>query len=294
MSDRMQGRAAVVTGAARGIGREIARRLASEGASVLVNDVDGDELAEVASDIRKAGGTVATSTASIASFAGGATVVDACIAAFGAIHVLVNNAGVLRDRMVFKLSEEEWLQALAVNLTGQAATIRAATPHMKAQGWGRIVNMTSRSGLLGNVGQAAYGAAKAGVVGLTLCVARDMARYGVTVNAVSPSARTRLTEGVLDASGSAQAPAEVLRWEPEDVAPLVAYLCTEAAGYITGQVLGVRGGAVYVWSQPEPVRMAYSRGGWSIDDLDLLFRDALCEDGHVFSQVAAIRREGSR
>src|SRR5262249_45328647 len=197
----LTGKVAVVTGAGRGIGREIALMMAGAGGRGVENDFGGREVGsggatsaadEVVKAIREAGGEARPSYESVASMAGGQRIVEAALDGFGRLDVVVNNAGVLRDRMIFNMSEEEWDAVIAVHLKGSFAVTRAAAPRFREQRWGRFINMTSTSGLVGNVGQANYAAAKLGIMGLTRVTALDMARYNVTANCISPFAWTRL------------------------------------------------------------------------------------------------------
>ena len=200
MGARLQGRAAVVTGAGRGIGRAIAELLAAEGASVVVNDlggnVDGSGAASGAADevvaaIRARGGSAVASYDSVADYRAAERIIDTAVREFGAIDILVNNAGILRDRMLFNMSEAEWDAVIAVHLKGSFNCTRHAAARMREQRRGRIVSMSSTSGVFGNSGQANYGAAKDGIAGLMRVVARDLGKYGITANAVCPGASTR-------------------------------------------------------------------------------------------------------
>jgi NAD(P)-dependent dehydrogenase (short-subunit alcohol dehydrogenase family) len=278
-------RVAVVTGAGRGIGREIALLLAAAGARVVVNDLGGGEdgrggdraaAEEVVGLIRAAGGEAVANGDSVASMAGGQRIVDAALDTFGRIDVVVNNAGILRDRMIFNMTEEEWDAVIAVHLKGTFAVTRAAAPRFKDQRWGRVINMTSTSGLVGNVGQANYAAAKMGIVGLTRVTALDMARYQVTANCISPFAWTRLI-GTIPTDTPAQKArvAKLEQMSPRDIAPLAVYLASEAAGAVSGQVFGVRGKEIFVFSQPRPVRAIHHAAGWTPDRLAETFPGTL-------------------
>src|SRR5499425_2751435 len=209
MGERLKGKAAVVTGAGRGIGRAVAELLAAEGAAVVVNDlggnVDGTGAAasvadEVVAAIKARGGTAVANHDSVTDFAAAERIVDAAVREFGSIDILVNNAGILRDRMLFNMSEDDWDAVVAVHLNGSFNCMRHAAARMREQRRGRIVSMSSTSGVFGNSGQANYGAAKDGITGLTRVAARDLGKYGITVNAVCPGATTRMTGTVPEAS----------------------------------------------------------------------------------------------
>src|ERR1051326_9074549 len=228
----LKDKVAVVTGAARGIGREIAILLAKHGARVCVNDYGGSEAGsggakspadEVVGEIQKAGGQAVANYDSVASMAGGKSIVDTAVKAFGRIDIVVNNAGILRDRMIFNMSEEEWDAVINVHLKGSFACTRAAAPLMRQQKSGRIINITSTSGLIGNYGQANYAAAKMGIVGLTKATALDLGRYGATANCIAPFAWTRMIGTIPTETEVQKRRVEKLkRMEPGLIAPLVA------------------------------------------------------------------------
>src|SRR5205809_2747619 len=232
MAKRLEGRAGVVTGAGRGIGRAVAELLAAEGAAVVVNDlgaeVDGTGASrrvadEVVEAIRARGGTAVANADSVADFAAAERLVETAVKEFGAIDILVNNAGILRDRMIFNMSEEEWDAVIDTHLKGTFAVTRAAAPRMKEQRSGRFVNMTSTSGLVGNIGQANYAAAKLGIVGLTKVVALDMARYNVTANCISPFAWTRMIGTIPTETAAQKARVEkIKKMSPAHIAPVAA------------------------------------------------------------------------
>jgi 3-oxoacyl-[acyl-carrier protein] reductase len=291
MGTRLKGRAAVVTGAGRGIGRAIAELLADEGASVVVNDlggnVDGSGAAsgvadEVVDAIRGRGGTALASYDSVADFHAAERIIDTAVREFGAIDILVNNAGILRDRMLFNMTEAEWDAVIAVHLKGTFNCTRHAAARMREQRRGRIVSMSSTSGVFGNSGQANYGAAKDGIAGLTRVVARDLGKYGITVNAVCPGASTRMTQTVSDASRAArqksgiQSPGghrtfQLQNMGPENVAPWVVYLATDAASHVNGQTFLVMGGMVALLNYPAPVRTMQKDGRWTPEEIATLF-----------------------
>ena len=252
MSRLLEGRVAIVTGAGRGIGRAHAVELASHGAKVVVNDygvsLAGEGTAESPADevvelIRSSGGDAVTNGADVADFDAAAAMVQQAIDTFGGLDILVNNAGFVRDRMLVNTSEEEWDAVIRVHLKGHFAPLRHAGAYWRVeskegrQRAARVINTSSGAGLQGSVGQATYSAAKAGIAGLTLVAAQEMGRYGVTVNAIAPVARTRMTEGAFDTSAMAV---------PEDNSPLVAWLASEEAGDVTGRVIEIDGGTITV------------------------------------------------
>jgi 3-oxoacyl-[acyl-carrier protein] reductase len=233
------GRAVIVTGAARGIGLELSRFFATAGAGVVM--VDNDAAALEASAAESTGCAVA---ADVSNSEQVEAAVNRCIAEFGRVDVLVNNAGVLRDGVVWKLTDEDWDTVLAVHAGGTFRFTRACVPHFRAQGKGRIINVTSYTGLRGNTGQANYSAAKAGIIGLTKTTAKELARFGITVNAISPNAETRMVASIPRdklAELSAQIPMGRFAG-PVEMCPAVGFLASDEAGYVTGVVLPVDGG----------------------------------------------------
>jgi NAD(P)-dependent dehydrogenase (short-subunit alcohol dehydrogenase family) len=230
-------RVAIVTGAGRGLGRSHALVLASRGARVLVNDLagaDGDPAADVVAEIRDLGGDAEVTHDGVHTPEGGAAMVAAAVEGFGRVDIVVNNAGILRDSSFAKLTPEQLQAVLDVHLAGAFHVTMAAWPHLRGQGYGRVVNTTSGSGLYGNFGQSNYSAAKMGLVGLTRTLALEGQRYGIHCNAIAPLARSRMTEEIL--------PPELLeRLDPAWVSPLVAYLASEACD-VSGEVFSVGGG----------------------------------------------------
>ena len=281
----LKDKAAVVTGAARGIGREIALLLATHGARVVVNDYGGSEAGsgggsapadDVVAEIRKAGGEAVANYDSVASMAGGKSIVDTAVKAFGRIDVVVNNAGILRDRMIFNMSEDEWDAVIDTHLKGSFAVTRAAAPLMREQKSGRFINMTSTSGLVGNVGQANYAAAKLGIVGLTRVTALDMARYHVTANCISPFAWTRMIGTIPTGTEAQQARVEkIKKMSPAHIAPLAAFLASDAAKDISGQIFGVRGKEIMLFGHHRPITRIHHAEGWTVDRLTDIFPGTL-------------------
>jgi NAD(P)-dependent dehydrogenase (short-subunit alcohol dehydrogenase family) len=278
MSDRLKGKVAIVTGAGRGIGRGEALALASEGAEVIVNDLGGardgigastSPADEVVAEIKKLGGEAVANHDSVATMQSAENIVKAAIDSFGKIDILVNNAGILRDRMVFNISEEDWDLVLKVHLYGHFYTIRAVSPFFRQQRYGRIINTSSVAGLYATTyGQANYGAAKEGIVGLTRKVARDMGRYGVTCNCIRPNAGTRLTLSDEMRKTWPKIAIEMLeQMKPEDIAPLVVWLASDDAANVNGRVFYVETGRVGLYSEPVLEKQLAKVGGWTIDEL---------------------------
>jgi NAD(P)-dependent dehydrogenase (short-subunit alcohol dehydrogenase family) len=273
----LEGKTAVVTGAGRGIGREIALLMAHHGACVVVNDYGGSEAGqgtssspadEVVAEIRRGGGKAVASYESVASMTGGERIVQAAVDTFGRVDVVVNNAGILRDRMIFNMTEEEWDAVVNTHLKGTFAVTRAAARYMREQRSGRVINMTSTSGLVGNVGQANYAAAKMGIVGLTKVTALDMARYNVTANCISPFAWTRMIGTIPTETEAQKARVEKIKqMSPAHIAPLAAYLATDDAKDISGQVFGVRGKEIMLFGHMRPIMRIHHAEGWTVDRL---------------------------
>jgi NAD(P)-dependent dehydrogenase (short-subunit alcohol dehydrogenase family) len=275
------GKVAVITGAGRGIGRGIALLLASHGAKVVVNDLgtsaagegsDESVAEQVVKEIKAAGGQAIANRDSVATMEGGARIVGTALKQFGRIDILVNNAGILRDRMVFNMSEEEWDAVVNTHLKGSFACTRAAAALMREQKSGRIINMTSTSGLVGNVGQANYAAAKMGIVGLTRGTALDMARYNVTANCIAPAAWTRLIGTIPGAEDpNNQRLNRIKQMSADLIAPLVVFLASDEAQAISGQVFGVRGKEIMLFSQPRPLRSVADVEGWTPEKIAARF-----------------------
>jgi NAD(P)-dependent dehydrogenase (short-subunit alcohol dehydrogenase family) len=263
----------LVTGAGGGIGRDFALAMAAASAKVLVNDLGTSVKGEGASagpaqkvvdEIRAAGGTAAASTDSVADWTSANRIVQAALYSFGRIDAVVNNAGILRDRFFFNMSVEEWRTVIDVHLNGSFYVARAAAPHFKAQESGCYVHMTSTSGLVGNLGQANYAAAKLGIVGLSKSIALDMAKYGVRSNCIAPFAWSRMIGSIPTETPDQQARVEKLKsMQTAKIAPLAVYLASEAAREVSGQIFGVRANEIFLFSQNRPLRSVHRDGGWT-------------------------------
>ncbi|MFB3813138.1 MAG: 3-oxoacyl-[acyl-carrier-protein] reductase [Terriglobales bacterium] len=241
----VEGRVALVTGAAQGIGRAIALKLAKGGAAVAVADIMEDKLAEVVNEITSAGGQAAGFKMNVADEDNVKRVVKDAVAQFGRLEILVNNAGITRDQLIMRMKRSEWDLVVSINLTGVFLCTQAAVPVMMKQRWGRIINISSINGQQGQAGQANYSATKAGVIGLTMATAREVASRNITVNAIAPGfIETAMTQ-VLSAEvreGMLKAVPLGRPGTPEDIANAASFLASEEAGYITGHVMKVNGG----------------------------------------------------
>ena len=298
MGNRLEGKVAVETGAGRGVGRGVARLLAEEGASVVVNDigceVDGsggshEPADSVVAEIKAAGGNAIANYDNAADMDGGENIIRTAVDTFGTVDVLVNSAGIKRDRMIYQMTPEEFGLVVLNNTKSAFTTCKFAGIIFRQQRSGRVVNMTSDAGL-GDIGRSNYAAASEGVIGLSRTVGRDLGRYGVTCNAISPMVETRLFPGTVDeyrvAEGIHPTPAEragigasppISEWEgpgypddPDNVAPLAVYLCTSAAPNVNGNVFGVRGGSIYLYSNPTVEKALYKWGTFTMDEMDVL------------------------
>jgi NAD(P)-dependent dehydrogenase (short-subunit alcohol dehydrogenase family) len=271
----LDGRVAIITGAGRGIGREHALLFAAEGARVVVNDLDPAPAEAVCAEITAAGGEAVANSSDISTWAGGEAIVEQAVSAFGGLHVLVNNAGILRDRMLVSMTEQEWDDVVASHLKGHFAPTRFAAAHWREQAkqgapvQASVINTSSTSGLIGNPGQSNYGAAKAGIAAFTVILAQELSRYGVRVNALAPAARTRLTEATPGLGEVVQAPADGAAfdvWDPANVAPIAAYLATASATE-TGRVYFVQGGVVRLFEGWTMTSTIERPGRWTIAEL---------------------------
>lgn len=274
----LDGRVAVITGAGRGIGREHALLFAAEGAKVVVNDLGGARdgsgsdltAAEaVVEEIRAAGGEAVASTDDVTDAAGAGRLIQTALDAFGELHVLVNNAGILRDRVIVSMSDEDWDDVIGVHLRGHFLTLRAAAQYWRSAHKAgsslapAVINTASTSGLFGNVGQSNYGAAKSAIATLTMIAQQELERYGVRLNAICPTARTRLTEEILGSAGDA---GEFDKDDPANIAPFVGYLATEDCP-IAGRVFYVYGGSVHLFQPWAIVDKIETDHRWTIAEL---------------------------
>ena len=274
----MDGMSLVVTGAGRGIGRDIALLAGRQGARVVVNDLgasaegagaDTTPAESVVEEIRSSGGSAVLNTDTVATEEGAAAIVAACLRAFGRVDAVVNNAGILRDRIFHHMTAEDFEAVVRVHLFGTFHVSRAAAAHFRSQGGGTFVHLTSTSGLIGNLGQANYAAAKMGVVGLSKAIALDMQRYDVRSNCIAPFAWTRLAATIPGDDGGAES-VRVQRMRAmtaEKVAPLAIFLACPLSAGVTGQVFGVRQNEVFLFSQPRPIRSVHHAAGWDVGSL---------------------------
>ena len=276
----LDGKVAIVTGAGRGVGRGHALELARNGAKVVVNDLGGEwdgsgtdnrPASEVVAEIKALGGEGAANFDNVATWEGAENMIKQAVETFGDLNILINNAGILRDRMAFNMAEEEWDAVVTVHGKGHFAPTRFACAHwrqkLKEAGgpvFGRLIHTSSESGLFGNAGQCNYDFAKAGLISFSLCIAREMTKYGVTSNVIAPRARTRLTEATF---GNIPKPEGFDAWDPDNVAPWVVYLCTEEAAHISGQCFIVTGGEVHLIEQHHTVRSINKADKWSVEEL---------------------------
>jgi NAD(P)-dependent dehydrogenase (short-subunit alcohol dehydrogenase family) len=269
----VDGKVVVVTGAGRGIGREIALLMAAEGAKVVVNDVgaaldgqgnDATPAEEVVGLIKQRGGDALADSRSVAEWQTAHDIVKGALERFGRLDAVVNVAGILRDRMFFNMSQPEWQAVIDVHLNGTFYMSRAAAPYFRQQNSGAFVHFTSTSGLIGSIGQANYAAAKLGIVGVSNSIARDMKRFNVRSNCISPFAWSRMIGSIPTETPEQQARVDRLKaMTPDKIAPLAVFLASDAARDVTGQIFGVRRNEIFLFSQPRPIRGMQRGEGWT-------------------------------
>jgi NAD(P)-dependent dehydrogenase (short-subunit alcohol dehydrogenase family) len=301
----IDGRVAIITGGGRGIGASISRLFAAEGASVVINDLgghtdgtgaDAGPATELAEEIVAAGGAAVADGGDIGDVATGERLVDTAVKEFGKLDIVVNVAGILRDRMIFNLTEADWDEVIRVHLKGHYSTVRPASAYWREQrnpqGHYRVINFTSVSGLDGSPGQPNYAAAKMGIVGLTYSLAQGLARYGVTANAIAPGAATRLTATVPSDKRVVREdrPSEEdLERSPDNIAPVALYMASEQSDWLTGRVVSSSGYEVGLYENPQIIRQISSTAPWEYDklagQLERSFRPAA--DGLPFSLFAS-------
>jgi NAD(P)-dependent dehydrogenase (short-subunit alcohol dehydrogenase family) len=295
----LEGKVVAVTGGGRGVGREIALLCAAHGAAVVVNDAgvsgggeggDAGPAQQTVDDILAAGGRAYANLASVADPAGATTIIEDAVRQFGRIDAVVNNAGILRDTIWHKMSHEDWRAVIDVHLNGSFNVSKAATPYFRDQQSGSFIHFTSTSGLVGNIGQANYSAAKLGIVGLSQSIALDMARAGVRSNCIAPFAWSRMIASIPAETPEQKARVEKFKSMSADkIAPLVVYLASDASAQVTNQIFSVRKNEIVLFSKPRPVRSMTKMEGWTpetiADELIPAFQPSFARADEVSAHV---------
>ncbi len=281
----LDGKAAVVTGAGRGIGRGHCLHLAKAGASVVVNDVDRSEAEKVVSQIKDAGARAVASNSDIGSRAGAETLVELCVQEFGKIDIVVNNAGIVRDRSFLKMDDEEFNEVMRVHVGGTFWGSQAAALKMREQGSGGVIINTTSAAHMGNFGQVNYGGAKGAIASMTYTMALELARYGIRVNAISPSGSTRMSATYKGPDGKE---VQLPFIDPALNGPMVVFLCSDEADYITGQVFGTGGDRIALLSQPRYGDTMLKPGGWTLDEIRAHFKNHL---GNKLEPIGLMKRQ---
>lgn len=277
MTGMMDGKVVVVTGSGGGVGREIAVMMAAAGAKVIVADIGASLSGSGGSSspaeqtkalIEQRGGAAEVCTESVAGWGSAQKIIQAALDHYGRIDAVVNNAGILRDGIFHRMTEDDWMSVISVHLNGSFFVSRAAAEHYRKQESGAFVHITSTSGLIGNIGQANYAAAKLGITALSKSIALDMARYNVRSNCLSPWAWSRMTSSIPTSTPEQAAEVEKLKkMTPDKNAPLAVYLCSDAAKDVTGQVFGTRMHELYLFSSPRPIRIVHRAEGWTPESI---------------------------
>ena len=273
MSRMLEDKVVVVTGAGGGIGRDFALAMAAHGARVVVNDIgtsvagegkDAGPAQKVVDEIKTAGGSAVANTDSVADWDSANHIIQTALDTYGRLDCVINNAGILRDRFFFNMSLEDWKAVIDVHLNGSFYVARAAAPHFRSENRGCYIHMTSTSGLIGNLGQANYAAAKLGVAALSKSIAMDMARYKVRSNCIAPFAWSRMIGSIPTETDEQKARVEKLkRMETSRIAPLAVFLASDAAAEVSGQIFGVRANEIFLFSQHRPLRSVQRSEGWT-------------------------------
>ena len=299
----LDGKVAIVTGGGRGIGRGVALAFGEAGASVVVDDTgvntdgtgtDGGPADEVVDEIKKNSGKAVACYESVATMEGGEKIIKTALDSFGRLDIVATPAGILRDRMVFNMAEEEWDAVIQTHLKGHFAMIKPATTIFRQQRSGRVITFTSGAGLSGNIGQANYSAAKGGIAGLTRTAALDVGKYGVTVNCIAPAALTRMTGSVSDEArdkreaaggGAGREQVSSMLRDPEDIAPMCVYLASDDAWWINGHIFMVYGGTIGWYPIPAPEKEMTTEGRWTPEDIAQQIKPKLFDEDFISRAV---------